>query len=139
VAADYSSEGRSPPEPASASSAALRMLYSGPAGRAICSDRRTVSYSVVSADGSTPLNKSFESTVAYSTDSSSLIQANAVGIGECSPLSGNRVVSSRSGDAKLIPTLCLAGGISKTIQDGSDLVIAVAPGHPADDIQGFQW
>jgi hypothetical protein len=34
-----------------ASSAAVRMLYSGPAGRAICSERRTVSYSVVSAKG----------------------------------------------------------------------------------------
>jgi len=37
-----------------ASSAAVRMLYSGPAGRAICSERQTVSYSVVSAEGSTP-------------------------------------------------------------------------------------
>jgi ABC-type glutathione transport system ATPase component len=32
------------------------MLYSGPAGRAICSERRTVSYSLVSANGSTPQN-----------------------------------------------------------------------------------
>jgi hypothetical protein len=30
------------------------MLYSGPAGREFCSERRTVSYSVVSAEGSTP-------------------------------------------------------------------------------------
>ena len=30
------------------------MLYSGPAGRIFCSERRTVSYSVVSAKGSTP-------------------------------------------------------------------------------------
>jgi hypothetical protein len=51
---DYSSAGWSPPEPASASPDAVRMLYSGLAGRVICSERPTVSYSVVSAEGSTP-------------------------------------------------------------------------------------
>jgi hypothetical protein len=77
--------------------------------------------------------------VAYSTDSSSLIQADAVGIGKCSLLPGNRVVSSRSCHAELIPPLRLASGVSKTIQDRCDLIVAVAPGHPADDLQGFQW
>jgi hypothetical protein len=52
--AGYSSAGWSPPEPASASPAAIRMRYSDPAGRDFCSERRTVSYSVVSAEGSTP-------------------------------------------------------------------------------------
>lgn len=33
------------------------MLYSGPAGRVICSERRTVSYSVVSDEGSIPIGK----------------------------------------------------------------------------------
>ena len=54
VAAGYSSASRSPPEPASASPVALRMLYSGPAGRRFFSERRTGSYSVVSAEGSIP-------------------------------------------------------------------------------------
>jgi transposase InsO family protein len=49
-----SSAGRSPPEPASASSAVARMLYSGFAGRANYSERPIVSYSLVSAEGSTP-------------------------------------------------------------------------------------
>src|SRR5580698_10016311 len=53
--AGYSLAGWSPPEPTSASPARLRMHYSGPAGRQFCSERPTVSYSTVSAEGSTPL------------------------------------------------------------------------------------
>src|SRR5580693_2118146 len=52
--AGYSLAGWSPPEPTSASPARLRMHYSGPAGRQFCSERPTVSYSTVSAEGSTP-------------------------------------------------------------------------------------
>src|SRR5580700_2612128 len=53
--AGYSLAGWSPPEPTSASPARLRMHYSGPAGRQFCSERPTVSYSTVSAEGSTPV------------------------------------------------------------------------------------
>src|SRR5580704_4717949 len=47
------------------------------------------------------------------------------------------MVSSRGGHTDLIPTLSLAGGITETIQDRSDLVIAVAHSHSANDIQSF--
>jgi hypothetical protein len=53
-AAIHSSTGWSPPEPASASPAVIRMLYSGLAGRDFCSERRCGSYLFVSAKGATP-------------------------------------------------------------------------------------
>lgn len=49
--------GSSPPDPASASLTEGRMLYTRCAGRAFFSERQTRSYSIVSAEASTPVHE----------------------------------------------------------------------------------
>src|SRR4029453_11374340 len=39
----------------------------------------------------------------------------------------------------LIPAFSFSGSISKSVQHRSNLVVAVANGHPANDLQGLHW
>src|ERR1017187_1385957 len=71
----------------------------------------------------------------HSTYSGSFVKADSVRIRQGSSLPGYRMVTPRSSNAGLIPSLVLASRISEPIQHRGDLVIAVSNRHPADDIQ----
>src|SRR5215813_1437756 len=73
--------------------------------------------------------------MADATDASSLIQAHSLRIGQSSFLTVDRMVTPGGVHTGLIPAFPFAGGIAQAVQYGGNLVIAMANGHPTDNLK----
>src|SRR6516165_1497347 len=79
------------------------------------------------------IHQSFDRPMTHATDPSGFAQADSFRIRQCSFLTGNRIVAAHCGHTVLIPTFPLPCGMPESVQYGSNLVIALAHGHPRND------
>jgi hypothetical protein len=83
----------------------------------------------------TPIDRA----VTDTTEACSFVQAQDLGIGDRPLLARNRVVATGRCHAGLIPPLPLSRPICESVEDRSDLIVAVANRHPANDLQRLHW